>query len=155
MKENISIRTMSLSKSLSQHEIQLRLTEHPQLVHKIVCCAVHGESQEQSAMSTVRQDVCTPGWVSACCSVSLSCAWERSWEPGTPFLQVSVWAEGSRRLLCFVHYSPCKERQARLLILMAVLYAWWNLEKFFRQAVLIAGKITFFKVHTLIFKRII
>lgn len=63
MKENISIRTMSLSKSLSQHEIQLRLTEHPQLVHKIVRCAVHGESQEQSAMSTVRQDVCTPGWV--------------------------------------------------------------------------------------------
>lgn len=153
MKENISIRTMSLSKSLSQHEIQLRLTEHPQLVHKIVCCAVHGESQEQSAMSTACQDVCTPGWVPPCCSASLSCAWERSWEPGME--PVSSRVSLSHRLLCFVHYSPCKERQARLLILMAVLYAWWNFEKFFRQAVLTAGKITFFRVHTLIFKRII
>ena len=51
--------------------------------------------------------------------------------------------------------SPCKEHQAGLLVLMAVLYAWWNSEKIFRQAVLIAGWITFFWVHILIFKRII
>lgn len=45
MKENISIGTMPLSKGLSQQEIQLKVTECPQLIHKTLRCAVYGDSQ--------------------------------------------------------------------------------------------------------------
>jgi len=65
MKENISIRTASLSKGLSQHEIQLKLTERPRLVHKIFCCAVYGDSQQQSTVNMMRRSIDAP-WLDLC-----------------------------------------------------------------------------------------